>query len=333
MPELCVIEGDGIGREVVPAAVRVLEEVIPALEIVRAEAGWECFQRRGVSVPPETLEAVRACGAALFGAVSSPARKVVGYRSAILTMRQELELYANIRPVRSWPGISPRGDVDLIVVRENTEGLYSGRERQNGDEAVAERVITGHASRRIGRCALDLCEQLGRKRLTIVHKANVLPLTDGLFRDSVRAVAAEYMARGAVVEVDELLVDIATLKMISEPQRFDVVVTTNLFGDILSDAAAYWCGGMGYAPSINLGEYTAVAEPVHGSAPDIAGRGTANPTAAILSGALLARHVWGMEAVAARIETAVEASLRDGQPGTTQGVLEAVLRGVNAATI
>jgi len=328
MPELCVIEGDGIGREVIPAAVRVLEEVIPALEIVRAEAGWECFQRRGVSVPPETLEAVRACGAALFGAVSSPARKVAGYRSAILTMRQELELYANIRPVRSWPGISPRDDVDLIVVRENTEGLYSGRERQNGDEAVAERVITGRASRRIGRCALDLCARLGRGRLTIVHKANVLPLTDGLFRDSVRAVAGEYLARGAALEVDELLVDIATLKMISEPQRYDVVVTTNLFGDILSDAAAYWCGGMGYAPSINLGEHTAVAEPVHGSAPDIAGRGIANPTAAILSGALLARHVWGMEAAAARIETAVEASLREGQPGTTRGVLEAVLRGL-----
>ena len=128
--------------------------------------------------------------------------------------------------------------------------------------------------------------------------------------------------------MDELLVDIATLKMISEPQRYDVVVTTNLFGDILSDAASYWCGGMGFAPSINLGEHTAVAEPVHGSAPDIAGQGIANPTAAILSGALLARHVWRMEAAAARIEAAVETSLREGQPGTTGGVLGAVLRGL-----
>jgi homoisocitrate dehydrogenase len=305
MPKLCVIPGDGIGQEVIPAAVQVLQAVVPDLKIVTAEAGWDCFLRRGVSVPEETLAAIRACGAALFGAVSSPSRKVEGYRSAILTMRQVLNLYANIRPVRSWPGVSPRPDVDMMIVRENTEGLYVGRERLVEGGAVAERLITAVASRRIAQRALLLAQAAGRQRLTIVHKANVLPLTDGLFRDAVREVVAEFAAQGFEIAVDELLVDVAALKMVGEPECFDVVVTTNLFGDILSDAAAHWGGGLGLAPSLNWGDGVAVAEPVHGSAPDIAGQGVANPIAAILSGALLLRHVWGMDEVATRVETAV----------------------------
>ena len=311
MPRLCVIEGDGIGREVIPAAVRVLEAVIPGLEVTQALAGWECFQKQGTSVPVETLTAIRDCGAALFGAVSSPSRKVEGYRSAILTLRQALDLYANLRPVRSLPGVSPRQGIDLLVMRENTEGLYAGRERleDSGATAIAERVITRRASQRLAERTLALMQESRRKRLTIVHKANILPLTDGLFRDTVRQAAERAAREGFEVEVNELLVDITALKLASEPEQFDVLITTNLFGDILSDEAAYWMGGMGFAPSLNWGEDTCLAEPVHGSAPDIAGKGIANPIAAILSAALIARFAWGCAGAADQIETAVNDAL------------------------
>jgi homoisocitrate dehydrogenase len=306
MPKLCVLPGDGIGQEVVPAAVEVLQAVIPDLDVFTAEAGWECFTKYGTSLPPESLEMIRFCGAGLFGAVSSPSYKVEGYRSTILLMRQALGLYANIRPVRSWPVISPRHDVDMIIVRENSEGLYSGIERSDGQTAVAERVITRKASLRIARRAVELAQILGRERLTIVHKANILPLSDGLFRDCVREIVQSHgQINGQSLAVDELLVDVAALKLHSQPEGFDIIITTNLFGDILSDAAAYWGGGLGMAPSLNWGDEVAVAEPVHGSAPDIAGKGVANPIAAILSGALLAQLVWQDGKAAARIESAV----------------------------
>lgn len=347
MPKLCVIPGDGIGKEVIPAAVSVLQTAVPDLTTVHAAAGWQTFLDTGTAVPAETVAAIRECRAALFGAVSSPSHKVEGYRSAILTMRQALDLYVNVRPVRSRPGVSPRNDVDLIVMRENSEGLYSGRERiVNGNQysvsgerysvdsgriAVAERIVSARASRRIAEKTLALMQRLGRQRLTIVHKANVLPLTDGLFRDTVREVFnAEAQKRGGTkIQIDELLVDVAALKMVAEPQRFDVIVTTNLFGDILSDAAAHWGGGLGLAPSLNWGDDVALAEPVHGSAPDIAGQGLANPLAAILSGALLARFVWGLDAASERIETAVTAVLAAGidtkTAPVTKRITEAVL--------
>lgn len=322
MPQLCVMPGDGIGKEVIPAAVRVLQTAVSNLQIIEAEAGWETFEKTGASVPDETLAAIRECGAGLFGAVQSPSHKVEGYRSAILTMRQELELYANIRPVISLPNASPRDDIDMIVVRENSEGLYSGRERSDGETAVAERVITKSASRRIGDKTAVLMQSLGRKKLTIVHKANVLPLTDGLFRDIVREVMAE---QAPEIEVNELLVDVAALRMVGNPEIFDTIVTTNLFGDILSDAAAHWGGGLGLAPSLNWGDGIAVAEPVHGSAPDIAGKGIANPIAAILSGAMLARYVWGLEEVADGVETAVYKTLQSQPEMTTEKITNAVL--------
>lgn len=327
MPRVCVIPGDGIGQEVIPAAVRVLQAAVPGLETIRAEAGWGCFLERGTAVPPETLDAIRECGAALFGAVSSPARKVEGYRSAILTLRQELDLYANLRPVRSLPRVSPRKGIDLLVVRENTEGLYAGRERleDGGETAIAERVITRRASLRLAERALALMRGAGRRRLTIVHKANVLPLSDGLFRDTVRAAVTRAVHAGQEVEVEELLVDVAALKLAAEPERFDVIITTNLFGDILSDEASSWCGGLGLAPSLNWGEGVALAEPVHGSAPDIAGQGIANPIAAILSAALLARHAWGMEENARRIECAVERTLEEGLPQGTAAITRSVM--------
>ena len=348
MINLCVMPGDGIGLEVIPAAVSVLQVVMPDLQPVYAEAGWGCFEKYGVSVPDETLALIQKTGAGLFGAVASPMRKVEGYRSAILTIRQRLNLYANIRPVQSWPQVSPRNDIDMIIVRENTEGLYSGRERIEGDTAVAERIITRQASERIGKTAVSLMHSLNRHKLTIVHKANVLPLTDGLFRDSVRRVVEDLTqtrteqrrsrGKGAKeekggekekeIEVEEMLVDVAALKMVSEPERFDVVVTTNLFGDILSDAAAHWGGGLGLAPSINLGDGVAVAEPVHGSAPDIAGKGLANPIAAILSGALLARYVWQREDVAVKMETAVYHTLASGINTTSGQVTKRITQAI-----
>lgn len=303
MPDLCVIPGDGIGKEVIPAAVEVLRAAVPELRTVEAVAGWECFLEHGDSVPQSTLDAVYDCGAALFGAVSSPAYAVKGYRSAILKLRQELDLFANIRPVRSWPNVSPRDGIDLIVIRENSEGLYVGREKVIGEEVIAERVITRKASLRIGSRAVQLARQQNRKRVTIVHKANVLPLSDGLFRDTIKDCLPEDLL------VDELLVDVAALKMVGEPDWFDMIVTANLYGDILSDAAAYWGGGLGLAPSINWGDKIAVAEPVHGSAPDIAGKGIANPIAAILSGALLARYIWDQDSAAELIEAAVHKTL------------------------
>lgn len=309
MRRLCVIEGDGIGKEVVPAAVEVLKAVMPDLQIESAEAGWECFVKNGVSVPESTLKSIRACGAGLFGAVSSPSRKVEGYRSAIITMRQELDLYANIRPIKSLPGLSPRPDVNLIIVRENTEGLYSGREHSDGETAVAERVITRRASQRIGVKAVELVKSEKRYRLSIVHKANILPVSDGLFRDTVRDVVSLARQAGDDWTVDEILVDTAAMKIITEPEKLDVLVTTNLFGDILSDEATYWAGGMGLAPSINLGNGIAVAEPVHGSAPDIAGKRIANPIAAILSASLMLRYCWDAQPEAVRIEEAVNQSL------------------------
>ncbi len=321
MPDLCVIPGDGIGKEVIPAAVSVLMAAIPELRTTNAEAGWECFLKSGSAVPEATFAAIRDCGAALFGAVSSPAYAVEGYRSAIITMRQTLDLYANIRPVQSWPRISPRNGIDMIIVRENSEGLYAGRERREGNMAVAERIVTKEASLRIGIKAIQLAKLLDRKRLTIVHKANVLPITDGLFRDTIADIVADDLV------VDELLVDVAAFKMVGEPEFFDMVVTTNLFGDILSDAAAYWAGGLGMAPSLNWGDQLAVAEPVHGSAPDIAGQGVANPIAAILSGVLLARFIWRQNEAAKKIESAVRRVLSNDaiELAGTQEITKAIL--------
>ena len=324
--KLCVIPGDGVGQEVIPAAVSVLRYLLPDLQTTPAEAGWECFQRRGNALPDDTKAAIRECGAAIFGAVSSPSRKVEGYRSPIVQMRREFDLYANLRPTL---GLGPGNDaIDLLIVRENTQGLYIQREYMRDDEAVAERVITAAASERIGRIALEMAMQRG-KRLTIVHKANILPLTDGLFRDSVRRVAADFPA----VQISEMLVDTAAMNLAGKPAPFDVIVTTNLFGDILSDVAAVWGGGMGVAPALNIGAEVAIAEPVHGSAPDIAGKGIANPAGSLLAAALLMRHHWKRHAEAARLERAVYAVISSGirtpdlgGSASTQDVVDAVLR-------
>lgn len=306
--KLCVIAGDGIGAEVVPQAVRVLQHLLPALQTVSADAGWATFQQQGTALPDATLAAARACGAVLFGAVSSPARAVAGYRSPIVQLRRLLGCHANLRPTLSLPGCGLPG-VDLWVVRENTEDLYVGEEQSDGDTATAIKRITRTASLRVAESAFALAAAAGRRRVTIVHKANIMPLSDGLFRDCAREVAARYPQ----LQVDEMLVDTAALKLAQAPQAFDVLLAPNLYGDILSDLAAAFGGGLGVAASLNLGQGVAIAEPVHGSAPDIAGQGVANPVASLLSLAMLLRHHWQRPQEANRLEQAVRQVLAGGE--------------------
>jgi homoisocitrate dehydrogenase len=281
MNTICLIPGDGIGREVIPAARAVLDATGFTARYVEAEAGWETFQQRGTALPDATLELVRQANATLFGAVSSPSERVEGYRSPIVAMRKALDLYACVRPVQSLPLPDARPGVDIVVVRENTEGLYSVIETREGNCATALRVVTREASRRIARFALDLARREGRRRVTVVHKANVLRETCGLFRET----ALEVLRDREGIEVNEMLVDNCAYQLARRPEQFDVIVTTNLFGDILSDIASAWGGGLGLAASANLGNTTGVFEPVHGSAPDIAGQGVANPLAAIAAAA------------------------------------------------
>jgi homoisocitrate dehydrogenase len=251
---------------------------------------------------------------ALFGATSSPTKgAVAGYRSPILAMRKAFDLYANLRPVQSLPGPFSRPDLDLLIVRENTEGLYAGCERREGDTAIAERVITVKGSERIARVAFEKAavrsQESGVRRstVTVVHKANVLKVTDGLFREQCLKVAVEYPE----IAVKEMLVDSMAMRLVKDPENFDVIVTTNLFGDILSDEASGLIGGLGVAPSANIGAKVAVFEPVHGSAPDIAGQGIANPIGAILSAAMLLDHI-GQPLAGDRVRMAVEVTLRGG---------------------
>jgi homoisocitrate dehydrogenase len=311
--------------------VNVLRAALPDLVVVEAEAGWETFQRTGTALPPATLQAARDCQAVLFGAVASPLQPVEGYRSPIVALRRALDVFANLRPVRGWrvPGAHP--ELALLVVRENTEGLYVGRERREGDTAISEQVVTRQGSERVARVAYRLAAESGR-RLTVVHKANILRVGDGLWRETCLAVSQEFPQ----VETDEGLVDSVAYHLVRNPGRYQLLLCPNLYGDILSDLAAALGGGLGMTPSLSLGERFAIAEPVHGAAPDIAGRGVANPLAAILSGALLARHWWARPEVAHAIEKAVEAALisdaytpdiaASGQPTVgTEGMGQAVL--------
>jgi homoisocitrate dehydrogenase len=312
---LCVIEGDGIGHEVIPAAVEVLTGTGFPFEALHAWAGWDYFCETGSALPEQTIETARQSNAILFGAVSSPSRKVEGYSSPILGLRQQLDLFANLRPCRSWPISTSRPGIDLLIVRENSEGLYVRRERSDGQKAVAKRVITRRGAERIARVACELAVQR-RQRLTIVHKANVLPETCGLFRQAALDVATGYPE----LTVEEVLVDTMAMRLVTHPEQYDVIVTTNLFGDILSDEAAGLVGGLGLAPSANVGAppsddthgpALALFEPVHGSAPDIAGRGIANPIAAILAVAMLLDHV-GQHERANWVRQAVEQVLFQG---------------------
>jgi homoisocitrate dehydrogenase len=310
---ITLIEGDGIGHEVIRAARTVLEgiQVTGELEFswLEAHAGWELFERTGNSIPDETLEAVRATEATLFGAATSPSAKVPGFRGAIRHMRRALDLYANVRPAVHHPVPGSRAGVNLIIVRENTEGLYVEQERtyMNGEMAIADTVITRRASQRIGEHAAKLASSRSRKTLHIAHKANVLPMTQGLFLNTARKAATLFPE----VSTRDIIIDNCAMQLVTRPEQFDVIVTTNLFGDIISDLTAGLVGGLGIAASANIGDEHAIFESVHGSAPDIAGKEIANPTATILAAALMLRHI-GEATVADRLERAVDIALEHG---------------------
>jgi isocitrate dehydrogenase (NAD+) len=305
---IALIPGDGIGPEVTAAAQRVLDAAGVVIDWQTVLAGQAALDQSGSPLPAETLEAVRNSAATLKGPTATPSG--TGFRSVNVELRQKLQLYANYRPARSMPGVPSRYEnVDLIVVRENTEGLYSGLEHEVVPGVVESlRVVTEGASERIARFAFETARRLGRKHVTCVHKANILKLSDGLFLRTCRRVAAEFPD----VPLDDCIVDAAAMKLVLNPHVFDVLVMENLFGDILSDLTSGLVGGLGLAPSANIGDGIAIFEAVHGSAPDIAGRGLANPTALFLSAVLMLRFL-GERDAADRIELAVQTVFADGK--------------------
>lgn len=304
---ICLIEGDGIGHEVIPATRRVLEAAGFDAEYITAEAGFEHFIDHGVSVPSATYEAIEQTDATLFGAATSPSgQKPKGFEGAIRHLRQQYDLYANIRPTRTRPVPGSFQDVDLLIVRENTQGLYVEEERRYGNTAIADAVITKEASARIGQFAAKLAEDR-RKKLTVIHKSNVLPVTQGLFMNTILDEVPESMG----LNVGTMIVDNAAMQLVRNPQQFDVMVMTNMFGDILSDLAAGLVGGLGLAASGNVGDRFGIFESVHGSAPDIAGKGISNPTATVLAACLMLENLGEYE-LAAKLDQAVNSVLAEG---------------------
>lgn len=303
MYKIAVIPGDGIGKEVMEATLHILEASSIEFEYTFADAGDEYAEKTGVPLPQETIDIVKQSQACLFGAAGESAADV------IVKLRRELDLYVNLRPVKSYPGTKCLfDDLDFVIVRENTEGLYSGIEEYTEDGATAVRVITNKASERICRFAFEYAEKTNRNKVTAVHKANVLKKTDGIFRDNFYRVAEEFKD----VEADDKYVDATAMFFITKPHTFDVIVTTNLFGDILSDEGAGLVGGLGLIPSANIGKSHGLFEPVHGSAPRMAGQGIANPSAMILSAVLMLEYLDENEE-ARKLEKALITVLKEGK--------------------
>ena len=308
---ITLIPGDGIGPEVTDAVVRLLGRSGLDLEWEPEVAGAAAVERHGEPLPRRVLDSIARNRVALKGPVGTPIGS--GFPSVNVEVRRSLGLYANLRPVASLPGLTTRFDnVDLIVVRENTEDLYSGLEHEVVPGVVESlKIITAKASERIARFAFGYAQRRGRRKVTAVHKANIMKLGDGLFLDSVRKVAREHPD----IEYAERIVDAACMQLVMDPGQFDVLLLPNLYGDIVSDLCAGLVGGLGLVPSANLGDGLAVFEAVHGSAPDIAGRGMANPTALLQSALLMLRYL-NEDETAARIFTALERVLADGRVRT-----------------
>jgi isocitrate dehydrogenase (NAD+) len=303
-----LIPGDGIGPELAEATTRVLEATGIAFEWESVEAGEATIASTGTPLPDAVIESVTRNRVALKGPITTPIG--TGFRSANVTLRQRLGLYANLRPARSMRGLDTRyEDVDLVIVRENTEDLYAGIEHMVGpDAAESIKIITRAASERIARYAFDYAVANGRHKVTAVHKANIMKLSDGLFLESCRTIAADYEGR---IEFEDRIVDNMCMQLVQKPELYDVLVLPNLYGDIVSDLCAGLVGGLGVAPGANIGAEAAVFEPVHGSAPKYAGLDKANPTAMILSGALMLRHM-GYPDQATRLEAAVREVIAEG---------------------
>lgn len=328
---ITLIPGDGIGPEVINGAKTVIEGSGVNIEWEVAIAGEGAIEKFGTPLPNETIESIRRNRVALKGPVTTPIG--TGFRSVNVGLRQSLKLYANVRPIKTFDGVPSRyKDIDLVVVRENTEDLYAGIEHMIGEDAAESiKIITRGASERIVKYAFDLAKKEGYKKVTAVHKANIMKCTDGLFLKCSRGVASRYTD----IKFEDVIVDAMCMKLVMQPENYDILVMPNLYGDILSDLASGLIGGLGLVPGANIGLDAAVFEPVHGSAPDIAGKNLANPTAAILSGVMMLRHLGEFEA-ANRIEDAVARVLKEGtcttpdlggSAGTTQytkAILEAM---------
>jgi isocitrate dehydrogenase (NAD+) len=332
MTTATLIEGDGIGPEIAEATLRAVRAAGGAVTWERAEAGASAAAKHGDPLPQVTLDAIARNKVALKGPLATASG--IGFRSVNVALRKHFDLYANVRPSRTVAGVPSRyTGVDLVIVRENTEDLYAGIEhyvdaRRSAAESIA--IITRYGSERIIRYAFEYARAHGRKRVTLVHKANILKLTNGLFLETGQDLAKHYPD----IAFDDLIVDATAMKLVLTPERFDVIVTMNLFGDILSDLCAGLVGGLGVAPGANIGDGgVAIFEAVHGTAPDIAGKGIANPTALMLSAALLLEHV-GQADAASRLRAAIYATLanpetRTGDLGgraTTVQLTDAVVR-------
>jgi isocitrate dehydrogenase (NAD+) len=331
---IAVIRGDGIGPEISDATLRVLDALDLGLTYDFVDAGVVALEKHGELLPQATLDAIAKHRVALKGPLTTPVGG--GFSSINVELRKRFDLYANVRPAHSFPNTKSRfpDGVDLITVRENTEGAYIGEGQllsEDGETATLTQKVTRRGSERIVRYAFDLARSVGRKKVTIVHKANILKSTSGLFLKVAREVAANYPE----IEHNELIVDNCCMQLVMRPEQFDVIVTTNLFGDIISDLCAGLVGGLGLAPGANIGTEAAIFEAVHGSAPDIAGKGVANPCALILGAAQMLDHL-GYGDEAARVRAAVRDALekRDrttpdlGGSGTTTTFADALVERV-----
>ncbi len=306
-PTVSLIEGDGIGPEITAATLRVIDAAGGAVDWERVPAGMAALDSDKDPLPPRTLESIARNKVALKGPLGTPIGG--GFRSVNVALRQHFDLFANVRPAKTLAGVPSRfTDVDIVMVRENTEDLYAGVEHYIGPGRTAAEsiaIITRHGSERVIRYAFDYTRAHGRKKVTLVHKANILKMSNGLFLDVGRELAKSY----ADIVFDDMIVDATAMKLVTRPEQFDVIVTMNLFGDILSDLIAGLIGGLGVASAANVGEGgCAIFEAVHGTAPDIAGKGLANPTALMLSAALLMDHLEQGE-VAERMRAGVRAAL------------------------
>ncbi len=321
--QIAVVPGDGIGKEVMQATLLVLDSLGIDFDYVYGEAGDECLEKTGTALPDETLDIIRNADACLFGAAGETAADV------IVKIRQEMKMFANLRPVKSYPNTNSLFEnIDFMIVRENTEGMYIADEEQYTDDgAIARRIITRKAEERIIDYAFKYASENNKSKVTAVHKANVLKKSDGLFKEIFYEVAERYPD----IATEDFYVDATAMYLITQPQSFEVIVTTNLFGDILSDEGAGLVGGLGLIPSANIGEDAALFEPVHGSAPDIAGKGIANPIAMMLSAVMMLRYINENEA-ADKFEAAILKVLNDaniltgdlGGSATTTELAEAV---------
>lgn len=299
MYDIAIISGDGIGREVMESSEYLLSKLDLNFNFEYGEAGFDCFNKNGTTLPEETIKIAKSSDATLFGASTS----TPGQPSPIINLRKELKVYANLRPIKSYKGIkSIKDNIDFIIVRENTEGLYSQIEYGDSEKVIAERVITRKASEKISEMAFKLASRRKKQnKVTCVHKSNVLKKTDGVFKESFYNVAEKYPK----INTEDFYVDATAMYLITNPENFDVIVSTNLFGDILSDESAGLVGGLGLAPSGNIGDKYGLFEPVHGSAPDIAGKEIANPCSMILSTAMMLDYL-GEKEIASKINRAVE---------------------------